>query len=85
MNAADPTFSRRGAQVDETVELRQQCPSWALAVVEAVAGGRGVARPDMVNWILADWARRQVHLANRVSAVLKGQSVPMEIDGNASL
>jgi hypothetical protein len=78
----EPLASRRTTVTDETTELRQQCPSWALAVVEAVAGGRGVARPEMVNAILSDWARRQVHSANRVIAVLKGQSAPLDSDGD---
>lgn len=76
----EPLASRRTV-VDETTELRQQCPSWALAVVEAVAGGKGIARPELVNAILSEWARRQVHAAHRVIAVLKGQSVPLESDG----
>lgn len=80
----EPIASRRPA-VDDTVELRQQCPSWALAVVEAVAGNRGLPRPELVNSILCHWASERVREAKRIEAVLRGNPAPVEAAGEPSV
>ena len=77
----DPALSRRTVATD-TDELRQQVPTWILAVLEASAGSNDMPRHELVTMVLGGWARRRVHEAKRIDAVLKGNPPPPESTGD---
>lgn len=54
------------------VELRGDCPREIVDMLDAVSTAKRITRTDLVNRILADWARRKWHEAVSIQRVAGG-------------
>lgn len=53
------------------IELRGMCPRETVDVLDAVSAARSMSRAQIVNEILGDWARQQMHVATVLHRVLR--------------
>jgi hypothetical protein len=67
---------------DELVELRGNTPRQIIDVIDAVSSARRISRIELVNRILSKWARDQLHEANVVARVIRGN--PPLVEGEWS-
>lgn len=67
-----PAFSRQRSSDGQTTELRGDTPLLYAQVLDAVATARRTNRTALVNQILGDWVRQQLHEASLVHRVTRG-------------
>ncbi|ROH87979.1 hypothetical protein ED236_00350 [Pseudomethylobacillus aquaticus] len=65
-----PAFSRTNAQGEPLVDMRGNTPRWIVDVIDAVSQSRGDdGRFPLVNEILADWARAELHRTSLINRI----------------
>lgn len=62
------------------VELRGMCPRETIDVLDAVSMARRISRTELVNEVLGEWSRHQIHVAQSVMSVTRGNGSTTEGD-----
>jgi len=65
----------------EQIELRGMCPRDVVDVLDAVSTARRMSRHELVVEVLAVWAKEQVHIANVLGRVTRGNGSATEAAG----
>lgn len=68
----------------DAIELRGTCPRETVDVLDAVSAARGMSRIQIVNEVLGEWARQQMHVANVLQRVLRRNPAHGESGGKAA-
>lgn len=68
----------------DSVELRGTCPRETVDVLDAVSAARGLSRMQVVNEVLSEWARQQLHVATVLGRVLRGNPALAEAIGRVA-
>lgn len=55
-----------------SVELRGECPRQTVDVLDAISAARRISRTELVNQVLGEWARQQLHEASLIHRVTRG-------------
>lgn len=66
---------------DENVELRGLCPRDTVDVLDAVAMHRRLSRTDVVNAVLAEWAKDRIHEATLIVRITRANGSLGSDDG----
>lgn len=64
-------MSRPRSSSTQAVELRGECPRLTVDVLDAISNARRISRTELVNEILGEWARQQLHEASLVARVTR--------------
>jgi len=63
---------------EDLVELRGDCPSSTVAVLDAVSAHLKISRTKLVNRVLGEWAERKVHESSLVMRLAADHPALME-------
>lgn len=72
MDEPSAVLSRSRSSDAPSPELRQDIPLLFAQVLDAVANARRTTRTALVNSILDEWVRQQVHEATLIARVTRG-------------
>jgi len=69
----DDVIAARGTP-GQSDELRQVCPRWILNVLDACSINEDITRTELVNRILGDFAKRELHRSMLVQRIAAGNT-----------
>lgn len=68
----------------EKTELRWESDRFVVDMLDAVSGARSMSRTSLAEAVLKEWAHRQLHEANAIARVMRGNPLLSEAAGNVS-
>lgn len=79
--ATNPAFSRSRNGDPQTVEVRQDTQKWIVDLLDANSQADNRTRGQLVNEILADWARAEAHKWRLIHRITGGNPGDPDTDG----